>query len=311
MQTALYQRFEEGVEPFWQYLSVQRDVSPHTLRSYQRDIADFLAWLAEQAGEPEPRRLPRQFLQSLSAAGKARTTISRKMSALKTFFKFLLKEQLFALGELSLQFQGPKAQKPLPDFLTIDEVDQLRRAAQTAWTASGDPIALRNALIVEWLFSSGMRVSELASVRNSDIDREKGEVRIVGKGRRERIVFLSQAALDWLQQYAVLAYPALTEGKLAGDKPVLVNYKGTPLTTRSIHRMLVALAQTAGLSKPISPHIFRHSFATHLLNHGVDLRVVQELLGHVSIRTTQIYTHVTTERLKAAYLKAHPRAQGG
>ena len=172
-----------------------------------------------------------------------------------------------------------------------------------------NPIDLRNLLIVELLFSSGLRVAELVQIRLGDIAIAEGEVRVIGKGRRERITFISETALVYLQKYLTTAYPALAEKPAQADSPILLNYKGEPLTTRSVHRLLVHIARDAGLTKTISPHTFRHSFATHLLNHGVDLRVVQELLGHVSIRTTQIYTHVTTERLKRAYLMAHPRAQ--
>lgn len=314
-QTAAFvQRFAEGQAVFLDHLALHRNLSNHTLRAYSQDLDGFLQWLTTQNALEEDnllQRLPNMFSQYLHGQQLAKSSVARKLSALKMFFRFLLKEQYFALGELNLQFQAPKQVKKLPMFLTVDELDRMKQAVVgdcPSYQALAF-IPLRNLLMLEFLFSSGVRVAELVQVQVGDIVQEEGSVRVLGKGRKERITFLSEAALALLACYLEHAYPALAgKAPTLGDA-VFINYQGKPLTTRSVHRLLCQIAQDAGIQKPISPHTFRHSFATHLLNHGVDLRVVQELLGHVSIRTTQIYTHMTTERLKRAYLMAHPRAQ--
>lgn len=314
-QQQALKRFSQGCEEFLSHLGLHRDLSANTLRAYGKDLEMFMAWfqtLEDFSAEPEDmRRLPNLYIQYLHGQQLAKSSVSRKLSALKMFFKYLLKEQWFELGELSLQFQGPKQLKKLPEFITPQELQKLKQTVSSGSSGTWrdlDPLSLRNLLILEVLFSSGVRVAELTRLRVADISREEGEVLVLGKGRRERITFISQEAMDILDVYLSQAYPALAEGAAKPHSLIFINYKGEPLTERSVHRMLTELAREAGLSKRLSPHVFRHSFATHLLNHGVDLRVVQELLGHVSIRTTQIYTHVTTDRLKQAYLKAHPRA---
>ncbi len=309
---SVLERFKDGREAFLTNLSVQRDLSPNTLRAYSKDLDLFIDWFSQlDVIEPDDlRRVPGQFSQFLNSQQLAKSSIARKLSALKMFFRFLIKEQIFELGELSLQFQGPKQLKKLPDFLSPEEVRLMKETvcpASLGWKQL-EPIALRNYLMLEVLFTSGVRVAELVQIKVDDIDTEDGELRILGKGRRERISFISQAALELLECYLETAYPVLTQSSAKPGSTVFVNYQGEPLTTRSVHRLLSQITKAAGLKKKISPHTFRHSFATHLLNNGVDLRVVQELLGHVSIRTTQIYTHVTTERLRQAYLKAHPRS---
>lgn len=311
-------KFQEACKGFLAYLSIQRNVSPHTLRAYQGDLVEFLDWLIPLlqnsqnhptantvAMTPQSQTIPAQFVSHLSQRGLSRPTLSRKISSLRAFFKYLMKEGIFPTDSLPLTFHRPKLLKTLPHFLTPQEIDQLR---QTLLQQEQTPLILRNRAILDALFSSGMRVSELANLNFEHIDWELGELRIHGKGSRERIGFISQQALQALQAYRQV-WPELNGGKLPlPTQPVFLNYDGQRLNVRSIRRMLNEMATTAGLEKSIHPHIFRHSFATHLLNNGVDLRVVQELLGHVSIRSTQIYTHLSTEHLRKAYLKAHPRA---
>lgn len=315
MREAILKQFADGRQEFLASLSLQRDLSPNTLRAYGQDLQSFLEWAQEQEELLEEtdnlRRLASSFTYYLQGESLAKSSIARKLSALKMFFKFLLKEQFFELGDLSLQFQSPKQVKKLPEFLSPDELARMKHSILKGVANWHDleAIDLRNLLILEFLFSSGLRVAELVQVRVGDIALEDGEVRVIGKGRRERITFISQTALDYLQVYLNNAFPALKEKAPGLNDTVFLNYRGQPLTTRSVHRLLCRIGEETGLQKNISPHTFRHSFATHLLNHGVDLRVVQELLGHVSIRTTQIYTHVTTERLRKAYLQAHPRAK--
>jgi integrase/recombinase XerC len=314
-RAVLLKSFADGREEFLTSLSLQRDLSANTLRAYGKDLEGFLTWMTDQElpddDEDLLKRLPGQFTHFLQSQTLAKSSVSRKLSALKMFFRFLLKEQFFELGELSLQFQGPKQMKKLPQFITPDELKRLKQAVtgNTSHWKNLEPMPLRNLLILEFLFSSGVRVAELVQITLGDISLEEGEIRIFGKGRKERISFISQQAMDYLAVYLKSSFPLLKGSKAVSGDAIFLNYQGEMLTTRSVHRILTQIAKEAEITKHISPHTFRHSFATHLLNHGVDLRVVQELLGHVSIRTTQIYTHVTTERLKRAYLKAHPRAK--
>lgn len=314
-EDALINRFAQGKEEFLVSLGLHRDLSANTLRAYGKDLDGFLTWLGEHPVDTREldalHRIPGQYTQYLHGQQLAKSSIARKLSALKMFFKFLIKEQIFELGELSLQFQGPKQMKKLPGFLSVEELERMKDVVlgdSGSWRNLA-PIDMRDFLILEVLFSSGLRVAELVGITVGDIALGEGEVRVLGKGRKERITFISPGAMAVMGLYLKQALPELKGGPITPGDAVFMNYQGTPLSTRSVHRLLTKIAREAGLSQRISPHTFRHSFATHLLNHGVDLRVVQELLGHASIRTTQIYTHVTTERLKRAYLQAHPRAR--
>lgn len=310
-------RFAEGGEAFWAHLSITRNLSPHTLRAYQRDVSEFLTWLTLRLETPPDaeqmdvflQESPRQYISHLVQRGLSKSTIARHTSAIQSFFKFLRKERFFDSAQLPLALQRPKLPKRLPHFLTVLEVNQL--LSSLAQRPDG-PLKKRDIAIVEVLFSSGIRVGELVGLNMGDIQWEEAELKVMGKGSRQRISFISDQALAALHVYkAVWPQLAQKEGSSEPneDSPVFLNADGTRISTRSVHRILLKAAQTAGLEKSMYPHIFRHSFATHLLNQGVDLRVVQELLGHVSIRSTQIYTHLSTERLKKAYLMAHPRAQ--
>jgi integrase/recombinase XerC len=310
-------RFAEGVEAFWAHLSITRNLSPHTLRAYQRDVSEFLTWLTLRLETPPDaeqmdvflQESPRQYISHLVQRGLSKSTIARHTSAIQSFFKFLRKERFFDSAQLPLALQRPKLPKRLPHFLTVLEVNQL--LSYLAQRPDG-PLKKRDIAMVEVLFSSGIRVGELVGLNMGDIQWEEAELKVMGKGSRQRISFISDQALAALHVYkAVWPQLAQQESSLAPNEesPVFLNADGTRLSTRSVHRILLKAAQAAGLEKSMYPHIFRHSFATHLLNQGVDLRVVQELLGHVSIRSTQIYTHLSTERLKKAYLMAHPRAQ--
>lgn len=362
-------RFAEGAEAFFSYVDITRNLSPHTLRAYQGDIRDFMAWLPDffslsgtgsssisssvdveedlayqPVQEPQPdksldqrydfalqshethnetsfsvfsvinepsrprlddlRELPARYISYLSGQGFSKTSLARKSSAIKTFFKFLMKERYFPENSLPIIFHRPRLPRRLPDFLSESEVGSLLTVIENQ---PDTPLKLRNRAIIEMLFSSGIRVGELALLNMEHINREQAELLIQGKGNRERIAFLSQRAMNSLTAYMGV-WPQLRRQEKFGESPVFLNYQGERLNVRSIRRLLIELGDAANLTKPLYPHVFRHSFATHLLNHGVDLRIVQELLGHASIRSTQIYTHVSTERLKRAYLKAHPRA---
>lgn len=314
-------RFIDGVELFLSHLAINRNLSMQTVRAYQADLNGFIKWLDSVPVEKHPLiGLPGLYITSLMQKGLARSTLSRKLSSLKTYFKYLMKEGYFSGDALPLKFHRPKMLKRLPEFLNVDDIMRLIAFTKSlvvtpeAASLTGNPkndvalLPLRNLAIVETLFSSGIRVSELAQLTFEQVDWVEGELRILGKGARERVAFISRDALNALIRYKSIW--SKISGKTHTPKSVLfLNYDGGPLDVRSIRRVLNMLAEKADLGRKVHPHLFRHSFATHLLNNGVDLRVVQELLGHVSIRSTQIYTHLSTERLKKAYLKAHPRAQ--
>jgi site-specific recombinase XerD len=341
----IFQRFQDGFEAFLSYISISRNLSPHTLRAYQNDIQNFLAWMhpfLTQASQRSPRLLnpnespkgdetetildpsfslreiPSHYLGFLSSQSLSRPSVVRKTSALKSFFKFLVKDQYFQATELTLTFTRPKTPKKLPDFLTVEEVQHLFKTLEQSQESR---LKVRNKAILCLLFSSGIRVGELVGLDVEDVNWEEAEIKVLGKGDRERISFMSQDSLHLLEAYQRIR-PSFLEDVPTAIKPsaikkdtkkqetaLFLNDDGSRLSARSVHRMLHHLGEVSNLSKGIHPHIFRHTFATHLLNQGVDLRIVQELLGHVSIRSTQIYTHISTERLKKAYMNAHPRAR--
>ena len=298
--------FKEGVEAFLVYITVNRNLAANTARAYRNDLHEFCGWLDSLAETVLLRELPGQFVAYLSGKKNiARTTIARKTSAIKSFFRFLMKESYFPENVLPLSFHRPRLQKRLPNFLSEEEIIALRDKLPDV---SDDHLLARNRAMFEVLYSSGLRVAELSGLDFGDINHEEGELRIMGKGGRERIAFVSESALEQLAVYCQ-RWPELSDGKAPrADSPVFLNYQGSRLDVRSVRRLLKKLGEAADLNRPLHPHLFRHSFATHLLNHGVDLRVVQELLGHVSIRSTQVYTHLSTERLRKAYMSAHPRA---
>lgn len=309
----LLARMVEASEAFMAYIALNRNLSAHTIRAYEGDLKDFLPWLcqtlretlAEQTLISEAclntafREVPGAYMGVLARRDLSRSSVARRLSAIRTFFRFLARERYLDGVTLPLSFRRPKTVHRLPDFLSVEEVERLLAA-----TASLDDARARHRAraIVDVLFSSGLRVSELTALDMAAVHWEAGELRVTGKGGHERVAFVSDRALAALRLMAAsrpdTQAPALFQ-----------NHRGERLTPRSVARLLTQLAEAAALGKAIHPHLFRHGFATHLLNHGVDLRVVQELLGHASIRSTQIYTHVTTERLRRAYLSAHPRAQ--
>jgi integrase/recombinase XerC len=311
----IYEQFQTGAMAFLMHLEVSRNVSSNTLRAYKKDVDCFMNWLPQfrfqsslaiHQQNSHLHQLPSGYLNHLGLQGLAKSSIARKVSSLKSYFKFLMKERYFNDYSLPIMFHRPKLPRTLPHFLSQAEVEQLIATARH--TEESIAIRYRNESILRTLFSSGIRVSELALLDFSHLDWEQAELRVQGKGDRERIAFISQSTLATLTHYRNHWHTIAKEAPKF-DSPLFINCYGQRLNVRSVRRILTRLADLASLHKAVHPHVFRHTFATHLLDHGVDLRIVQELLGHVSIRSTQIYTHVSTERLKQAYLKAHPRAQ--
>lgn len=292
---------------FLQYLRVEKGASPHTLKSYREDLIALADYLADEAGNPpEPGSITthelRGFVSALHEAGYAKASIARRLASVRSFLRFGQREG-WADANPAKALRNPRKSQKLPHFLSSDEVGRLLSAPL------GDAdSAIRDRAILETLYSAGLRVSELVGLNDGDLDFDGGIVRVRGKGRKERLAPIGSYAVRALREW--LAVRELSPREKQGrEAPVFVNRLGTRLTTRSVARMLEKYLKQTGLDSRTSPHTLRHSFATHLLDRGADIRSVQELLGHKSLVTTQIYTHVSTASLKAAYEKAHPRAR--
>ncbi len=289
---------ERYIEKFLRYLKIEKNASLHTIINYRIDLKQFRKFLGSQEIEDVDRLTLRRYLSELKGRNYKKTTIVRRLACLRSFFRFLLRDG-YLKSNPALSVATPKRDKPLPMFLDEKEVTSLIDAPDTK-----DLQGLRDRAILETLYSTGMRVSELVSTDISDIDFISGIIKTMGKGGKERLVPIGDRALRAIRDY-------LEERKvkpLRVKKALFFGNKHTRLTTRGVEMIMERYVHLVNRKTGISPHSLRHSFATHLLDRGADLRSVQELLGHASLSTTQIYTHVTTERLKSAYAKSHPRA---
>jgi len=288
------------VEEFLNFLATEKGASEHTTKNYGIDLREFIKFIAEKDLKELTYLDIRSFLAFLKTREYSKSSISRKLACLRSFFKYLVRENILTQNPAA-GIATPKKEKRLPSFMNPDEITKLLDSpAKNSWEEK------RDKAILEMLYSSGLRVSELAGLNHDDLDFFGGLVRVRGKGKKERIVPVGQAALNSLRSYWDMKAPR--ESTNAIKKPLFISRIGSRLTDRSVRRMIVKYVKRTGLGKEISPHTFRHSFATHMLDRGADLRSVQELLGHANLSTTQIYTHVTTQRLKDAYALAHPRA---
>ncbi len=288
------------VQHFLDFLKSEKNASPHTVKNYQIDLREFFVFLKQKAVCDITYLDIRAFLAEMKTRGLSKSTMSRKLACVRSFFKFLARENILAANPAS-GIATPKRDKRLPSFLNSDEITKLLEApSQGTWEEK------RDKAILETLYSSGLRVSELVGLNHEDIDLGGGLVRIRGKGKKERIVPVGRLALIAIQTYLDKRSPKPCNEAI--KKPLYINRLGSRLTDRSIRRVILKYTKRIALNKEVSPHMLRHSFATHLLDRGADLRSVQELLGHENLSTTQIYTHVTTKRLKEAYNQAHPRA---
>ncbi|MBI4431180.1 MAG: tyrosine recombinase XerC [Candidatus Omnitrophica bacterium] len=289
---------KKQTEQFLAYLQAEKNASDHTVKNYAVDLRDFAAFIGELAPDKIEYIHVRNFLAHLKERDFSQSSISRKLACLRSFFKYMAREQLLTVNPAS-NIATPKREKKLPEFLNQDEMNKLINAASDATKAGR-----RDRAIIETLYSTGMRVSELMGLNIGDLDFVAGTLKVEGKGKKERMVPVGNTAVR-----AVEAYMGdRPENDKQPSSPLFLNKNGTRLTDRSVRRILIKYAKRAGITKDISPHTIRHTFATHLLDRGADLRSVQDLLGHENLSTTQIYTHVTTKRLKDAYEKAHPRA---
>ncbi len=297
-----------AIARFLQYLRVERNASELTVKSYREDLTALANYLAEARGgqPPEPGSLDvlelRGYVAALHEAGYAKTTIARRLASLRSFFRFGQREG-WAASNPAKPLRNPRKGRTLPHFLAADDIGRLLLAPPPA-----QPMGLRDRAILETIYSAGLRVSEVVGLDQGDLDLEAGILRIRGKGRRERLSPVGSYACRALQRW--LAVRRLHPRQLPGPQsPIFVNKFGRRLTTRSVGRMLEKYLRLTGLDARTTPHSLRHSFATHLLDRGADIRSVQELLGHKSLVTTQIYTHVSTATLRRVYEKAHPRAK--
>lgn len=288
---------------FLEFIQLEKNYSPHTVKEYETDLTHFLDFLNHESVSrfDEVEYLhARLYATQLYDAQLARTTISRKISAIRSFFKFLSKEHNVT-SEAFQALYHPKQQKKLPKFFYEEELEQLFIAA-----SGPTPLDQRNVALLELLYATGMRVSEFTSLELSALDLSYGIVRVMGKGRKERYIPIGSFATEALETYLQEARPRLMKQKQHAT--VFVNHRGDPLTDMGVRHILTEVVKKSTLTKSIHPHMIRHTFATHLLNRGADMRTVQELLGHSSLSSTQIYTHVTKDHLASVYKNAHPRA---
>ncbi len=294
------------LEDFLQYLKVERQMSPHTLRSYALDISQFLEFLQENRKEASLKEVAYPDLRAFLAQalkGRRKTTVARKLSALRTFFKYLQRHGVVD-GNPAKLAPSPKLEKALPHFLTVDEAFHLLDQV------GGDDFgACRDRAILEVFYGGGLRLAELAGLSLGDLDLKEGVLRVWGKGAKERLAFLGKPAKEALTAYLVRRQALLGRTGAPEQAALFVNQRGGRLSSRSVARLVGKWAQLAGLSQALTPHGLRHSFATHLLEGQADLRTVQELLGHSSISTTALYTHVNLDYLMEEYDKAHPRSK--
>lgn len=297
--------WNQWLDRYISYLRAEKGASIHTVNSYRGDVVQFLKYIGTRA--PVDRVLVRAYLADLRKRGLSRRTQSRKLAALNSFFRYLRREGLIAGNPLA-GLHGPKLEKRLPMVLSSERVASLIESADPS-----SPSGQRDRAILELFYSSGLRVGELVSLRVGDVDFYEGTVRVWGKGSRERIVPLGSEAERSLKVYLEWGRPELMRRgrRQRSEEALFLNCRGGRLTARGARNIVYKYASRIGFLEKVSPHTFRHSFATHLLDGGADLRVVQELLGHASLSTTQIYTHVTRERLRTVYMRAHPRAREG
>ena len=278
-------------------MEIEKNYSGHTILNYKLDLQDFNKFLVGTALEKADYLTLRKYLAVLKEKGLGPRSVGRRLSALRSFFRFLSREGYIKTNPM-LMLSSPKLDKHLPSFMTEEEVSKLIESAFAK--NEKDLLGLRDRAVLEVFYSSGLRISELAGLNLEDVDFISGIVKIRGKGKKERIAPIGEAALTAIRKY-------LDRRKKPADA-VFLNKNSRRITTRGIRDIVVKYLRVAGIKPGVSPHTFRHSFATHLLNRGADLRTVQELLGHANLSTTQIYTHLTTEKLKSVYDKAHPRA---
>ncbi|RDW21991.1 site-specific tyrosine recombinase XerD [Oceanobacillus chungangensis] len=294
---------KDAKEDYFHFLQIERGLSENTLTSYQRDLDDYIQYVEKVSEKSDWNSVARNdiigYLYVLKDNGKSTATISRHVSSIRSFHQFLIREQLVT-QDASLHIETPKKERKLPDILSQEEVEAILSVNDQSL------LGIRNKAMLELLYATGLRVSELITLKVSDLHLSMGFVQCYGKGSKERIVPIGDVAIKAVDHYLQHARGKIL--KQNKETILFVNQHGRPLTRQGFWKILKKVTKDGGIEKSITPHTLRHSFATHLLENGADLRVVQELLGHVDISTTQIYTHVSKTRLKDMYKAFHPRA---
>ncbi|MEW6188709.1 MAG: site-specific tyrosine recombinase/integron integrase [Actinomycetota bacterium] len=309
---------DDKLQEFLRYLSAERNMSPHTLRAYMRDIKQFLNYLqrASKMWNSVDHIILRRYLAYLHTLNYNRTTIARKLASIRSFFKYLQREGYLNTNPAAL-LSSPKLEKKLPKVLRIDVVKEL------LCTPDHSTLGQRDKAILETLYATGIRVSELVGMNIDAVNFARQEIKVWGKGSKERIVPIHKIALDAIAEYLAKGYKELARCTRAqrdrayqqarlparqAGKALFLSSRGNRLSTVSVRRILNKYMRQMGMSLSVSPHVLRHTFATHLLEAGADLRTVQELLGHVDLSSTQVYTHLSRKSLKETYMRTHPRA---
>ncbi|MCB1738106.1 MAG: site-specific tyrosine recombinase XerD [Gammaproteobacteria bacterium] len=292
---------QTSLDRFIDNLWIERGLADNTLKAYRSDLGKLADWLATRdiALEQAARADLLEYLGLRARAGMHARSSARLLSALRRYYRWLLREKRIETDPTA-QIDSPRLGRPLPKSLTEEDVEALLDAPDL-----DDVLGLRDRAMLEVLYACGLRVSELVALRIDELNTRQGVVRVVGKGGKQRLVPLGEVALDWLARYLNEARPELLRGRPTPD--LFPTRRGHAMTRQAFWQLIKRYAKTAGIDKPLSPHTLRHAFATHLLNHGADLRVVQMLLGHSDLSTTQIYTHVARERLKQLHQSHHPR----
>ncbi|RKQ37719.1 site-specific tyrosine recombinase XerD [Oceanobacillus halophilus] len=292
-----------AMEDYMHFLRIEKGLSDNTLKSYERDLKEYTYYIAKEVQKSSWDIVSRNdiisFLYMLKDSGKSSATISRHISSIRSFHQFLVREQIVH-QDASLHVEKPKKERKLPDVLSQSEIEALLSIH------TNSPLSIRNKAMFELMYATGLRVSELITLNVSDLHLEMGFVQCFGKGSKERIVPIGEVAIKAIDLYIQTARNKLVKNNTTNI--LFVNQHGRPLSRQGFWKVLKKIALDAGINKKITPHTLRHSFATHLLENGADLRIVQEMLGHEDISTTQIYTHVTKTRLKDMYKTYHPRA---
>jgi integrase/recombinase XerC len=291
---------------FLEYLQIEKNYSQYTVVYYQRDIEDFFAFLKEQAIQDVSEVTysdARLYLTSLHQKNYSRRTVSRKISSLRSFYKFLMREKIVKENPFTL-VSLPKKEQRIPNFLYKQELEVLFQVSDLS-----TPIGQRNHALLELLYATGIRVGECCQINLGDIDFSLGTILVKGKGNKQRYVPFGSFAQEALERYIGDGRKKLAEKTSNDSQRLFLNFRGGPLTPRGVRYILDYLMKQASATIHISPHVLRHTFATHMLNEGADMRTVQELLGHAHLSSTQIYTHVTKEHLRNIYMSHHPRAK--
>ena len=299
-------REKEFIEGFKSYLSVEKNFSEHTLNAYSSDILSYILWLNGTSCVDVDFNKLREYLHFIQRFEYKKTTIARKTASIRTFYKYLFRER-YIDSNPAISLSAPKRPKSLPKFLTPQEVEKILNNVKI-----DTPAGFRNRVILELLWATGMRVSELSNLNFGDLNLAENEIRVFGKGAKERIVLVSDRAKNYLLQYINTARgliaPNYNIGEPNENSPLFINSTGFRLQNKTIRNAINNVVEKIELPKKVTPHIFRHSFATHLIENGADLRVVQELLGHAGISNTQIYTHISMKHMQEVYETTHPHA---